>query len=447
MRHAARDHELFAGVKRGDLRPMKIEASSDIRLLIVDDDDLYREYISHLLISQGNFRVVGVGNSDAMTKVLNQESIDCIILDYNMGADSGLFIGETVSKKYADPPPIIMLTGEAGERTIVKAFRSGFSDFVSKRNLNIDELTGAIRRAVDRKTSDRVERDEHHRLARLTSFDSMTGLRTADFIRSRMEELATRARTRGGASAAIIVRIDGLENIGDSFGYVMRDRALQLFASRLQKSTRDADVCGRYETDSFIYLIDREANPKSIERFCERLSRDLSFEANFDKVSFTLAPRIGAALFPTDGTTVEQVLSAATLALERAEKSGAPFLAASLAPPETESEEKSGPSSIAPIPKSATVGEPERPIAGRQTDRRIERRQRVLKRGQILLHGSDSVVDCMIRELSGTGARLRLDEYYTPPDHFDLLIVDSGAKRSVVVRWRVGSDIGVQFLT
>jgi two-component system cell cycle response regulator len=443
MRHVAHDREHFAGVGREDFQSMKVESIADTLVVVVDDDDIYREYISHLLLSQAHCRVLGAKSSGAMLAILDNNPVDCIILDYNMGAESGLYIGELVKKRYPDPPPIIMLTGEGGERTIVKAFRSGFSDFVSKKNLNIEELIGAIRGAVDRKVSDRSVREERNRLARLTSFDSMTGLHTSEFMKTRMEELAARARTQGVASAAIVIHLDELESIGGTFGYVMRDRALQLFASRLQRSTREVDVCGRYGEDSFLYLIDREANPRSVDKFCERLSHDLSFEANFDKVSFNLAPRIGAALFPLDGTTVEQVLAAAAIALARAQKSGVPFAAAS--PPPADADQTVPVN--APTARATGAGEPNPPVANRQTDRRVERRQRVLKRGKILLHGLDTVVDCMIREISSTGARLRMDQYYSPPDHFDLLIVDSGVKRSVVVRWRAGGDVGVQFLT
>jgi hypothetical protein len=233
-----------------------------------------------------------------------------------------------------------------------------------------------------------------------------------------------------------------LESIGDGFGYVMRERALQMFASRLQKSARETDVYGRYSEDSFICLVDREAGSRALIGFCERLARDLSFEANFEKASFTFRAEIGAALFPRDASTAEQLTAVAELALKRARLTNVPFAIAFQTDPDANNLD----SSSMTIAIEGDVGKAGSAIGARQTDRRCERRQRVLKRGKIL-QGNDSVVDCMIRDISSGGARLRVDQYYTPPDRFDLMIADSRETRSVEVRWRLGSDLGVRFIT
>jgi diguanylate cyclase (GGDEF)-like protein len=390
-----------------------------------------------------------------MIKILDNNPIDCILLDYNMGVESGLSIGELIKTKYSDPPPIVMLTGEAKERTIVKAFRGGFSDFVSKQNLDLDDLFGAISSAVDRKLIDRAEKKERDRLASASRFDSTIGLHTAGFMKERMEDLAASARRRGGRYGAIIIRLPALNSIGDALGYVMRDRALRAFASRLQTATREDDICGRYIEDSFLYLIDRQASLSTVSKFCERLSRGLSFEAKFEKASFTFAPNIGAALFPLDGTSVEQLLAAAEIALAHARLSGAPFATASSLPVEASGCDPSISASEDAVANEAATGESSRLIVNRHTDRRSERRRRVLKRGKILVHGIEPgeilvpgiepVIDCMVRDISNNGARLRVDECYAPPDAFVLLIADSGDRRSAKVRWRVRNEIGVQF--
>jgi hypothetical protein len=91
--------------------------------------------------------------------------------------------------------------------------------------------------------------------------------------------------------------------------------------------------------------------------------------------------------------------------------------------------------------------EPGSLIGNRQSDRRRIQRHRVLKRGKIVVNGIDPVFDCMIRNLSSKGALLRLDDFYAPPEQFELLIVDSGEKRTAALRWRAGNEIGVQFVT
>jgi len=424
---------------------MKPESpATGLFVAVVDDDDIYRERISHFLDGQGKCRVFQADGSVTLIEVLDKHPIDCIVLDYNLGNENGLSIGEMIKNKYSDPPPIVMLTGEGKERIVVKAFHCGFSDYVSKRNLNLDELADAITGAVRRKSSDRAEREERNRLARFSSVDGMTGLHTHSFIMERAEELATSARHGGAPYGLVIIRVDKLESIGAMYGHVIRDRALRAFAIRLKGAIRETDICGQYAERGFLYLIDRDLRPASVIKVCERLSGDLSFEVNFDKASFKLAPRIGAALFPLDGTTVDQLLAAGESALERAQSIGARFALASPPPPDAAGAVQPM-SAGADLVAVASAG-PGQLIANRLKDRRCEPRQRCLKRGQIVLRGIQSVFDCTIRDISSRGARLRVDEYFVPPEQFDLLIVESGVKKFVGLRWRVGNDIGVQFL-
>jgi diguanylate cyclase (GGDEF)-like protein len=416
------------------------DQSDELVVAVVDDDDLYREYLSKLLGFQDNWRILEADSSASTMDMLDRNSVDCVLLDYNMGVESGLAIGETIRRKYPDPPPIIMLSGEGRDRTIVKAFRGGFSDFVSKRSLNTDELLEAIRGSIERKSVERIEKAELTRLARLANFDSMTGLHGYDFIRQRAEELSASATRRGGSYGAIIIRVQEMTGIVDAFGNIMRDRALQSFAARIKRFTREADICGRFAEDSFLYLVDRDATPRSIWSFCERLSSDLAFEANFEKASFTFATNMGMAMFPRDGATAGAVIAAASLALTRAREHHVPFAAASA--PDSGGDEHALANAWG-VPGWAGASGELNP--SRDTDRRRERRHRVVKQGKVITADNKSVIDCRIRDISENGARLSVNEYYAPPESFTLLIVGNGERRSVKVRWRIGHELGVQF--
>ena len=415
--------------------------SEELVIAVVDDDALFREYIAKTLAFQRSWRVVEADNCALLIDIIEKTPVDCVLLDYNMGDVNGITIREAIVTKYSDPPPIIMLSGEAGERTIVKAFRAGFSDFLSKRTMNTRELLAAIRGAVDRKLVERVEKSEYSRLARLSGFDSMTGLHGADFIRQRADEMSASALRRGGTYGAVIIRMQDLAGIGDAFGSIMRDRVLGAFAKRVKSNTRGSDICGRYGEDSFLYLVDRDANPRSLWSLCERLSIDLSFEANFEKASFAVAPNMGMSVFPLDGKTTDEMLAAAEFAVGRAQESRLPFAAASPRAAKVDG---------APSIGGAEVAGPETGIglvvATRQADRRYEQRRRVVKHGKVIAGENNSIFDCRIRDVSSTGARISVNEYYSPPDQFTLLLVGTGDKRTVHVRWRVGNDIGVQYI-
>ena len=78
-------------------------------------------------------------------------------------------------------------------------------------------------------------------------------------------------------------------------------------------------------------------------------------------------------------------------------------------------------------------------------NKRSTQRQRVLKSGKIVFAGGSFTVDCTIRNLSETGARLRVPTTVTIPDRFALLDGQSGKRRDVTVAWRKGDEIGVHF--
>jgi len=78
-------------------------------------------------------------------------------------------------------------------------------------------------------------------------------------------------------------------------------------------------------------------------------------------------------------------------------------------------------------------------------NRRGARRVRTLKGGRIILNGGYSVFDCVIRNLSDTGAMLQLSGPLGIPTHFELAMDASKARRPCTVRWRTDRAIGVSF--
>ena len=78
-------------------------------------------------------------------------------------------------------------------------------------------------------------------------------------------------------------------------------------------------------------------------------------------------------------------------------------------------------------------------------DRRLEERHRTYKRGRI---NADRLTgkDCIIRNLSDTGASLEIDSRLVPVDEFDLIILPEYLKRKCHVVWRKAQGIGVRFV-
>jgi hypothetical protein len=78
-------------------------------------------------------------------------------------------------------------------------------------------------------------------------------------------------------------------------------------------------------------------------------------------------------------------------------------------------------------------------------ERRKETRRRTFKAGKIIIAGK-SIIDCMVRSLTYTGASLEVGSSVGIPDAFELSIPVDNLTRKCRVSWRHERRIGVQFV-
>jgi prefoldin subunit 5 len=77
------------------------------------------------------------------------------------------------------------------------------------------------------------------------------------------------------------------------------------------------------------------------------------------------------------------------------------------------------------------------------SERRISKRKRTLLAAKIVFADGASTVDCVIRDLSETGARIRVGSFATLPEDFRLVITGRGEALSAHMVWSHGDEIGV----
>lgn len=78
-------------------------------------------------------------------------------------------------------------------------------------------------------------------------------------------------------------------------------------------------------------------------------------------------------------------------------------------------------------------------------ERRKVKRLKTFKLGRIVFHGSNSGIDCVIRDVSAAGAQLGIPAYTHLPDRFRLYMRSDGTMVSVRFAWRRGDRLGVSF--
>ncbi|MDE3177756.1 MAG: PilZ domain-containing protein [Pseudomonadota bacterium] len=75
-------------------------------------------------------------------------------------------------------------------------------------------------------------------------------------------------------------------------------------------------------------------------------------------------------------------------------------------------------------------------------ERRARTRQRTFLNGRLTSRNGQSSEDCLVRDLSASGARIELPHPHAP-ETFELAIPSRGLRASARVTWRRGARLGV----
>ena len=147
-----------------------------------------------------------------------------------------------------------------------------------------------------------------------TQEDSLTDPLTALPNRRSMfahlsRELARATRIKSEV-AIIVMDIDGFKAINDTYGHNVGDHALREVANALQGALRPYDLCVRYAGDEFIVVLadcSREQADLKRRELQARIA-EIQVEVRAGK-KLRLGVSAGAAVFPHDGTTYEELLA------------------------------------------------------------------------------------------------------------------------------------------
>ena len=98
--------------------------------------------------------------------------------------------------------------------------------------------------------------------------------------------------------------------------------------------------------------------------------------------------------------------------------------------------------------ESESFGEPDRRSEPRDDSpvRRQSKRTRTLKSGQIVYNNASCVIECVVKDLSETGAKLEVPDMFECPENVELWILN-GSKHRCRLRWQTGKSLGVEFVT
>lgn len=152
-------------------------------------------------------------------------------------------------------------------------------------------------------------------LVHRSEFDLLTDMYNRFSLDRHLQELIDRAREHSFTFGLIYVDLDDFKLVNDLYGHHIGDLYLQEVSLRMKRQLRTGDVLGRLGGDEFAALVSVARGRADVEEIASRLER--CFDGPFSLEGFVLrgAASVGIAIYPTDGTTSDALLSAADNAM------------------------------------------------------------------------------------------------------------------------------------
>ncbi len=163
-------------------------------------------------------------------------------------------------------------------------------------------------------------RNAEARIAHMAHHDGLTNLPNRDFYAERLRQALERAE--GKHVAVLCVDLDLFKNVNDSFGHPTGDRLLKDVAERLRAEVRGDNVAARLGGDEFAIVLASGVSPNEASDIADRVIKVLSAPYDIDGIEVVVGASIGIALSPGGGTTSEELMRNADMALYRAKSDG-----------------------------------------------------------------------------------------------------------------------------
>ncbi|NOU60023.1 sigma-54-dependent transcriptional regulator [Marinifilum caeruleilacunae] len=103
---------------------------SNLRILILDDEQLVRDELSEFLIDP-NFQIFKASTPSQAFEIMDRNEIHIAIVDVNLPEMNGLEVLEKIKKDYSDIE-VIMISGYSEMDSVIHSMRLGASDFFTK---------------------------------------------------------------------------------------------------------------------------------------------------------------------------------------------------------------------------------------------------------------------------------------------------------------------------
>lgn len=297
---------------------------SSAKIMLVDDEPINTDVLQTYLEGEGYNNFVTTSESVQAIEIMERENPDVILLDLMMPDVSGFDILQMMrSKKNLTHIPVVILTSSDDAETKLSALQLGAMDFLAKP-VDASELALRLRNTLAAKAY------QHH----LINFDQLTGLPKRDTFMEAVDATAIALNSNNEKAVALHIYVENLKNINSTMGRENGNTIIKTFARRLEASVSTAGSIqsafnvdtqvsiARTGGDKFSVFLGPINNLQQAEVLARKIVSDTSQTINLDNGSMFTTAKVGLAIFPDDGDTVQTLFSNAETAMSHVRDHG-----------------------------------------------------------------------------------------------------------------------------
>jgi diguanylate cyclase (GGDEF)-like protein len=145
--------------------------------------------------------------------------------------------------------------------------------------------------------------------------DALTGLPNRRYLSEWLATALAGARRSAHQLCVLYFDLNGFKAVNDRFGHEAGDRVLQAAASRLRSTLRSSDFVARLGGDEFVAVLPDAKEPPGVDALIERIEQQLKPALIPELRDGEASASIGRAMYPQDGTSIQELLAAADRAM------------------------------------------------------------------------------------------------------------------------------------
>lgn len=168
-----------------------------------------------------------------------------------------------------------------------------------------------------------VNRVFHSRLQhinQLAYYDPLTGLPNRITFRYKLDSILAAAPAEKTPIAVMCLDLDTFKTINSTLGYSKGDELLKLMADRLSSAIKPHDLASRFDGDEFWLLLSDPSS--SATQQVNNVLQALQKSFILDTQEYFITVCAGAAQYPRDGRSTDELINHAGLAMNKAKERG-----------------------------------------------------------------------------------------------------------------------------